>query len=43
MRQHLIVVRPAFLGVDDIDLVQPPSKLSEVVEFSEAGQVLNRV
>ena len=43
MCQHLIVVRPAFLSVDDVDLVQPPSELGEVVEFGESRQVSDGV
>lgn len=33
--KHLPVIVSAFLGVDDVDLMEPPSELSEIVEFGE--------
>jgi hypothetical protein len=31
MRKHLPVVRPALFAVDDVDLVEPPAELPEIV------------
>jgi len=37
MGKHLPVVLPWLLRVDNIELVEPPSELGEVVEFSQGG------
>ena len=38
MCEHLPVILPPFLAEDHVDLVKPPSKLSEVIEFGECRQ-----
>lgn len=35
MAEHLPVIPALLLCVDDEDLVEPPSKLSEIVEFGK--------
>ena len=36
--EHLPVIFSTLLRVDHVDLVKPPSELSEVIEFCEAGE-----
>jgi hypothetical protein len=37
MGKHLPVILPWLFRVNNVELVEPPSELSEVIEFSQGG------
>ena len=38
MRKHLPVILPWLFRVNNVELVEPPSELGEVIEFGHGGQ-----
>lgn len=42
MREHLIIVFPFFLDIEDKDLLQPKCELSEVVPFERPAEFAQR-
>ena len=39
MGEHLPMIATPFLGVDHVDLVEPPAELGEIVELCESWEV----